>query len=82
MLMFCAPLQNWRHVNITDRPTKADWAECMRELVDVHFPSADVIVVVDDPLNTHSPAAFCKFSAPAEAKRILHRLELHWTPSS
>ena len=80
VFMFFAPLQNWRHVKITDRRTKADWAECMRELVDVHFPDAEIIVVVEDQLNTHSPAALYEFFAPAEAKRILDRLEFHWTP--
>jgi transposase len=78
--MFFAPLQNWRHVKITDRRTKADWAECMRELVDVHFPDAECIVVVEDNLNTHDPACLYEFFPPAEAKRILDRLEFHWTP--
>ena len=80
VFMFFAPLQNWRHVKITDRRTKADWAECMRELVDVHFPDAEAVVVVEDQLNTHSPAALYEVFAPAEARRILDRLELHWTP--
>ena len=78
--MFFAPLQNWRHVKITDRRTKADWAECMRELVDVHFPDADIITVVQDQLNTHDPAALYEVLPPSEAKRILDRLEFHWTP--
>ena len=78
--MFFAPFQNWRHVKITDRRTKADWAQCMRELVDVHFPDADLITVVQDQLNTHDPAALYQFFPPAEAKRILDRLEFHWTP--
>jgi transposase len=80
VFMFFAPLQNWRHIKITDRRTKADWAECMRELVDVHFPDAEVIRVVEDQLNTHSPAALYEVFTPAEAKRILDRLEFHWTP--
>jgi hypothetical protein len=80
--MFFAPVQNWRHVKVTDRRTKADWAECMRALVDVHLPDTDVIVVMDDQLNTHSPAALYEFFAPAEAKRILHRLMLHWAPGN
>jgi transposase len=80
VFMFFAPLQNWRHVKITDRRTKADWAECMRELVDVHFSDAEVVIVVEDQLNTHSPAALYEAFAPAEAKRILDRLEFHWTP--
>jgi transposase len=80
VFMAFAPLLNWRHVKVTDRRTKADWAECMRELVDVHFPDAETIIVVQDQLNTHSPAALYEVFAPAEAKRILDRLEFHWTP--
>ena len=78
--MFFAPLQNWRHVKVTDRRTKADWAECMRELVNVHFPTAERITVVQDQLNTHNPACLYEFFPPAEAKRILDRLEFHFTP--
>jgi len=78
--MFFAPLLNWRHVKITERRTKADWAECMREMIDVHFPDAECVVVVEDQLNTHNPACLYEFFSPAEAKRILDRLEFHWTP--
>ena len=78
--MLFAPLLNWRHVKITDRRTKADWAECMRELVDVHFPAAECIVVIEDQLNTHDPACLYEYFPPAEAKRILDRLEFHFTP--
>ncbi len=80
VFMFFAPLQNWRHVKVTAQRTKADWAECMRELVDVHFPAAKVITVVQDQLNTHNPAALYAVFPPAEAKRILDRLEFHFTP--
>lgn len=80
LFMFFAPLQNWRHVKVTDRRTKADWARCMQELVDVHFPQAGCIRVVQDNLNTHTPSALYEVFHPAEAKRILDRLELHYTP--
>ena len=80
LFMFFAPLHNWRHVKVTDRRTNADWAECMRELVDVHFPDAPQVVVVQDNLNTHTPAALYSAFAPAEAKRIWDRLEFHYTP--
>jgi transposase len=80
LFMFFAPLQNWRHVKVTDRRTKADWVECMRDLVDVHFPNAEQIVVIEDQLNTHNPAALYETFPPAEAKRILDRLEFHFTP--
>lgn len=80
LFMFFAPLQNWRHVKVTNRRTKADWAYCMQELVDLHFPQAPCIRVVQDNLNTHTPAALYEVFHPAEAKRILDRLEFHYTP--
>jgi transposase len=80
LFMFFAPLHNWRHVNVTDRRTNADWAECMKDLVDVHFPEADQIVVVQDNLNTHTPAALYSAFPAQEAKRIWDRLEFHYTP--
>ena len=80
LFMSFAPHQNWRNVKVTTQRTKADWAECMRELVDIHFPDAIKIVVVQDQLNTHSPACLNEVFAPVEAKRILDRLEFHSTP--
>lgn len=80
LFMFFAPLENWRQVKVTQRRTKVDWAYCMRDLVDVHFPQAEKIVVVEDQLNTHAPACLCEVFPPAEAKRILDRLEFHSTP--
>jgi hypothetical protein len=80
IFMFFAPLENWRHVNVTDRRTSVDWAECMKELVEVHFPDAEKVVVVQDNLSTHSPAALYVAFAPQEAKRIWDRLEFHYTP--
>jgi len=80
LFMVFAPLENWRQVKVTNRRTNADWAECMKELVDVHFPKAERIVVVMDNLSTHTPAALYSVFAPEEAKRIWDRLELHYTP--
>lgn len=80
LFMFCAPLQNWRFVKVTERRTKADWAACMRDLVDIHFPQAEKIVIVQDQLNTHSPACLYEVFPPQEAKRILDRLDFHSTP--
>jgi transposase len=80
LFMFFAPLQNWRYIKVTERRTKADWAECMRDLVDVHFPQAERIVIIQDQLNTHSPACLYEVFPPIEAKRILDRLEFHSTP--
>ncbi len=80
LFMFFCPLLNWRHVKVTERRTAIDWAECMRELVDVHFPDAERIVVVLDNLNTHLPASLYVAFEPAEAKRIWDKLEFHYTP--
>jgi len=80
LFMFFAPLLNWRDVKVTERRTKVDWAYCMRDLVDVYFPQAEKVVVVQDQLNTHSPDCLYEVFVPAEAKRILDRLEFHSTP--
>jgi len=80
LFMFFAPLHNWRAVKVTTRRTNADWAECMRDLVDRYFPDAEQVVVVQDNLSTHTPAALYSAFAPAEAKRIWDRLEFHYTP--
>jgi hypothetical protein len=70
----------WRHVKVTAQRTKEDFAYAMRDLVDIHFPDAEVIRIVVDNLNTHTPAALYETFAPAEARRILRRLEFHYTP--
>lgn len=80
VFMFFAPLLNWRHIKITDHRTAIDWAQCMKDLVDVHFPEAECIVMVQDNLSTHTPAALYAAFPPAEAKRIWDRLEFHYTP--
>ena len=70
----------WRRVKVTDRRTNLDFAQCMRELVDVHYPLAPVIRVVMDNLSTHSAGAIYDAFPPAEARRVLKRLEFHYTP--
>lgn len=80
MFMVFAPLENWRHIKVTDRRTSLDFAECMRELVDVHFAQAEKIVLVMDNLSTHTAAALYTAFEPAEARRIWSRLEVHYTP--
>lgn len=80
LFMFFAPLQNWRTVKVTAQRTKVDWAHCMRNWVDVHFPQAEKIVIVQDQLNTHAPACLYDVFPPTEAKRILDRFEFHCTP--
>jgi hypothetical protein len=80
LFVFFQPLAGWRKVLITDRRTKIDFAECMRYLVDEVFPKAEGIVLVLDNLNTHTPASLYEAFEPAEAKRLLDRLEFHYTP--
>jgi DDE superfamily endonuclease len=80
LCMFFEPLQGWRHAKVTDRRTAQDFAYCMQDLVDVHFPQATVISVVLDNLNTHTPAALYATFPPAEACRILRKLDFHYTP--
>ena len=80
LLLFVEPLRGWRHVHVTARRTKHDVAVQMQALVDVHFPEADVIRLVVDNLNTHTPAALSETFAPAEARRITRKLEWHYTP--
>ena len=80
LFMFFEPLAGKRHVKVTDHRTKKDWAEAMRELSDVHYPDAEVIVVVLDNLNTHSPTSFYEAFEPEEARRLVNRFEFHHTP--
>jgi transposase len=73
--------RGWRKAKTTEHKGNKDFAECMRELVDIHYPNAEVIRVVLDNLNTHRPAALYKSFPPEEARRILRRLEFHYTPT-
>ena len=70
----------WRKVKVTERRAAEDYAQCMRELVDAHYPDAERIRVVQDNLSTHSPGSLYQAFPPAEAKRVLRRLEFHYTP--
>jgi hypothetical protein len=67
-------------VKVTHQRTQGDWALCMRDLADEHFPEAERIQVVEDHLNTHDPACLYDVFEPAEAERILDRLDFHYTP--
>src|SRR6516225_2126081 len=70
----------WRNVKVTERRAAQDYAQCMRELVDIHYPDAERIRLVVDNLSTHTPAALYATFPPGEARRILKRLEFHYTP--
>jgi hypothetical protein len=72
--------RGWRKTKVTERKTAIEFAECMRELVDVDYPEAEVIRVVLDNLSTHTEASLYKAFSPPEARRILRRIEFHYTP--
>jgi hypothetical protein len=80
LFLWCEPLTGRCHVEVTERRTKLDWAQVVKELVDTHYPAAERIVLVMDNLNIHTPAALYEAFPPAEAKRIADRLEIHHTP--
>jgi DDE superfamily endonuclease len=80
LFVVCEPLRGWRHVSVTERRTKIDWARCVKEIIDVYYPRAERIVLVMDNLNTHTPAALYETFDPAEARRLLEKLEIHYTP--
>jgi transposase len=80
LFLFFEPLAGWRDVKVTQRRTMVDWAEAIRELVDVHYPQAEKVVLVMDNLNTHHIGSLYEAFAPEEAFRIAQRLELHYTP--
>jgi DDE superfamily endonuclease len=70
-----------RYTKVTTQQTRVDWAEFMREVIDVHYPEAEKIVLVMDNLNTHSPASFYEAFDPQEAERLCEKLEIHYTPT-
>ena len=79
-LMLCEPLRGWRHVQVTERRTRRDYAACVRELVDVYYPKARKIRLVQDNLNTHDGASLYEAFPPAQARRLLDKIEWHYTP--
>src|SRR5277367_3661901 len=80
LFVFMDAHQPWRHVKVTDHRTARDFADCMRELADVHYPDADRIRVVMDNLSTHTAGALYEAFPAPEAHRVLQRLEFHYTP--
>ena len=81
LFMMFEPLTGWRHVEVTDRRTAIDWAHQIKFLVDVRHRDVEKIVLVEDNLNTHSPASLYKAFSPEEARRIIDKLEFHYTPT-
>ncbi len=80
LFMIFEPLAGKRKVEVTERRTKKDYAECLRKISDEMYPDAESIVLVQDNLNTHTPASLYEAFEPAEAKRLADRFELHYTP--
>jgi hypothetical protein len=80
LFMLFAPLEGFRHVEVTEHRAAVDYARILKDLSDVHFPGAEKIVLVQDNLNTHAPASLYEAFEPAEARRLVERFEWHYTP--
>jgi hypothetical protein len=80
IFVFTEPLGGTRHVSVREHRTSIDWAEEIKYLADVMYPDVEKIILVMDNLNTHKPASLYKKYSPAEARRIIKRLEIHYTP--
>ena len=80
LFVFLDAHKSWRHVKVTDQRTARDFAVCMRDLADIHYPDADQIRVVMDNLSTHTAGALYEAFPASEAHRILQRLAFHYTP--
>jgi hypothetical protein len=80
LFLLTEPQAGWRHIAITAHRTMQDFAHQMQWLVDGRYPEAEVIRVILDNLNTHKPASLYEAFAPAEARRLLKKLEFHYTP--
>ena len=80
LFMLCEPMTGWRHVKVTPQRTAIDYAHLLKDLVDLHYRDVLLITVVQDNLNTHSPASLYKAFEPQEARRILNRIEFCYTP--
>ncbi len=80
IFLFFQPLLGWRHVKVTERRAKDDFAFCMKELVDEYFPQAEKVKLVMDNLSTHTPGALYDTFSPEDARRITKKLEIHNVP--
>jgi hypothetical protein len=79
-ILFVEPLRGWRKVFVRERRTMIDWAMCLREILDLHYPDALQVRLVLDNLNTHTGTSLYEAFAPTEARRLLERVEFHYTP--
>lgn len=80
LFVFCQPHIGWRRVIVTERRTQQEWAQVIRTLVDVEFPAAQRIRLVLDNLNTHVGGSLYAAFPPDEARRLMQKLEFHYTP--
>ena len=80
IFMLFAPLEGWRHVEVTDRHAAVDYAHLLRDVSDRWYPNAAKIALVQDNLSTHKPASLYEAFPPAEARRLVERFEWHYTP--
>lgn len=80
LFMLFAPLEGWRHVEVTDRHAAADCAQVLKDLSDRHYPKASKIILVQDNPSTHTMASLYTAFDPAEARRLAERFEVHYTP--
>ena len=78
--MLFAPLEGWRHVEVTDRRTAVDYAHLLQAVSGTWFPNVPKIALVRDNLNTHKPASLYEAFPAEEARRIVERFEWHYTP--
>ena len=80
IFMHFEPLRGWRKIDVTEGRTRVDWAHQIRALLDEHYPRARKVHLVMDNLNTHNGASLYQAFAPDEARRLLDRIEFHYTP--
>ena len=80
LFMMFAPLEGWRHVEVTDRHAAVDYARVLKDLADIHFARAKIIVLVQDNLSVHSKASLYQAFPAPEARRLVERFEWHYTP--
>lgn len=80
LFMMFEPWTAWRHVEVTSRRTACDFAHCIRKLVDEYCPDAVKVILVMDNLNTHTIGSLYEAFAPAEARRLAEKIEIHYTP--
>lgn len=80
LFMFYDPFGGKRFVSVTDRRTKIDWATQIKDLLDIRYPDTKKVILIMDNLNTHTGASLYEAFEPQEARRLLDRLEIHYTP--